>query len=72
MNFEFFKQRYEGKISVGDELAVFSNDDDDGIPSGRWKVAELGADPDGYVQAMLVGMNNLAGHVCSVPIDAHE
>lgn len=70
MHFEFFKQRYERKISTGDEIALFS--DDESMPSGRWKVASLGADPDGAVLAMLVGMGHIEGHVAQVPLSAHE
>lgn len=72
MNFEFFKQKYDGKISAGDEIALFSDHFNDGVLSGRYKVAGLGADADGQIFATLVGMNHCEGTVCEVPLDAHE
>ncbi len=71
MYFEFFKQKYERKISIGDEIALFAGRDDFAT-SGRYKVASLGADPEGFIQAMLVGMRPREGEICEVPLDAHE
>ena len=71
MHFEFFKQKYDGKISAGDEIALFC-ERDDFAESGRYMVASLGADADGYVFATLVGMGRCEGTVCQVPLDSHD
>lgn len=71
MYFEFFKQKHGRKISIGDEIALFAGHDD--FPSsGRYKIASLGADPDGFIMAMLVGMGPREGEICEVTLDAHE
>lgn len=57
MNFEFFKQRIESQINIGDEIALYS--DDEQIPSGRWKVASLGVYPDEAILVMLVGIGHI-------------
>jgi len=71
MYFEFFKQKYDGKVSNGDEVALFA-EHDDFTTSGRYKVAGLAADEDGAVLMTLVGMGPREGEVCTVPINAHE
>ena len=71
MYFEFFKQKYRRKVTVGDEIALFA-ERDDFAPSGRYAVASLGAEEDGSVFAVLVGMGPREGEICEVPLDAHE
>ena len=70
MDFEFFIQQNEDQISVGDEIALYS--DDDAMPSGRWKIAGLDVDPNNGAVATIVGMGHLSGHVALLQIDAHD
>lgn len=70
MYFDFFKQKHKRKITVGDEIALFTDSDDD-VSSGRYTVAQIGADPEGYILAMLVGMGPREGEICQVPLGAY-
>jgi len=70
MHFDFFKQRSEGNISTGDEIAVFA-DKDDFMESGRYTIAKLQADDEGVLYATLVGMGPLEGHIAQIDIGLH-
>lgn len=71
MDYEFIKQQYAERISVGDEIALYS-DEEDGTPSGRYTVARFDPADDGEVGVTLVGMGRLEGTISMITMGVKQ
>lgn len=71
MDYEFIKQQHAERISVGDEIALYSHEED-GAPSGRYTIARFDPAGDGEVGVTLVGMGRLEGTITMITMSVEQ